>query len=161
MIVGGLTSCGNPVKTKNENRINEQITILTTIVNNCDTTQSKAVSAINQIKHLNAVIDSVLIDKQGYSMFYLLNSGCSVCIGQLLDFCNILGQTDLKIPLYIIPVSRHHVPLIEYYLEQGDSSYTFDRQVIRHSLPGNAISALNKTVVVTHNNRIIEQFIFE
>lgn len=106
-------------------------------------------------------MDSLPAGSKGYNMFYLLNSGCSVCIAELIDFGYALDRTGLDIPGYVIPTSRSHVPTIEYYLEQPEMKSGSDIRVVKHSLPGGLISERNRTVVVTCGGRAVEQFVFE
>lgn len=159
-----LAACGGPkgtATTPEEQRLEEQAAVLTKMIEKIDTAGCKSGSVVEQVTGLQTVIDSVLAGKRGYRMFYLLNSGCSVCIGQLLDFGRVMERSGLKIPIYVIPVSRNHVPTIEYYLEQPGMGLEAEIRGIKHSLLGGQISDWNRTVVVTYGNRPVEQFVFE
>lgn len=141
--------------------MDEKAAILSKIIQGIDTTRRISMPAARQVAGLQAVMDSVLVSKAGYGMFYLLNSGCSVCIGELIDFGHALKRTGLEIPVYVLPASRNHVLTIEYYLEQPELESGTEMRVIRHSLSGSLVSDRNKTVVVTYGGRPVEQFVFE
>lgn len=159
-----LGSCGGPKGadvSAEEMKIGERAAILSKIVEGIDTAQIKRVPVAEEIAGLQGVMDSVLVGKTGYGMFYLLNSGCSVCIAELIDFSYALKKSGLEIPVYVVPSSRSHVPTVEYYLEQPEMKSGTEIHVLKHSLRGSLITERNRTVVVTYGGRTVEQFVFE
>lgn len=159
-----LIGCGGQKtsnQTQEEIRLVERAEVLSKVVESLDTTRRGSASVLQEVEGLQTLVDSVLAGKTGYGMFYLVNSGCSVCIGELIDFSHILKRTGLCVPLYVIPVSRGHIPVLEYYLELPEYRSGNDIYVLKHSLRGNSISARNKTVLVTYGNKIVKQFMFE
>ncbi|WP_298062242.1 hypothetical protein [uncultured Rikenella sp.] len=97
---------------------------------------------------------------KGFEVAYFVYSGCSSCIGELLDFLDVIERTGLELPVIIVPSSRHDQPTIEYYVEQTGVTPSSDMTIIKPMLPVSELKELNGRVVILYDGIPVNGFYF-
>ncbi len=104
-------SC-NSTNKKNVNIIKEKVEFLNEIIN-------ERCSIDNQVYDTTLFhFDKLLINlKKQSSFIYLLNSDCSFCVGQFIDFLFHLKETNYAIPVNVI-LTEGNTELVKFYISK-------------------------------------------
>ncbi len=97
---------------------------------------------------------------QGFEIAYFVYSGCSSCIGELLDFLVVIERTGLELPVIIVPSSRHDQPKIEYYVEQVGINLSSGMTIMNPGLSVPEIKKLNGRAVILYDGIPVDGFLF-
>jgi hypothetical protein len=104
-------SC-NPTNYKKENIKREKVIFLNKIIN-------KECSINNQVYDttLFHFHDLLITTKKQSSFIYLLNSDCSFCVGQFIDFLFHLKETNYPVPVNVI-LNEGHTEIVKFYISK-------------------------------------------
>jgi hypothetical protein len=152
-----LFSCSS--NKKNEKEYDEKrVQFLKDFVTKSDTLYTFKYDS--DIFHFDELIDNQQIINRKTSLIYILNSECSVCIGEFLDFVFHLGKSEENLPLIAI-INQGEKYTMQYYMEQFNEKQGINLTFIENSsnkYVNDLLEKQNGKVFYIFKNKIINGF---
>jgi hypothetical protein len=152
LFAGFLFSCSSNKKTEKEYN-EERVQFLKEFVAKSDT--------LHAIKYdLSTFHFDELINNQQASFIYILNSECSVCIGEFLDFVLHLEKSKENLNLITI-VNQGDKDIIQYYVKQFNGKWNISPiflENLNNKYVDDLLEKQNGTVFYVFRNKIINSF---